>query len=355
LWCSIRDRNSFALASASTTEDDTGWDEGEEDNSGEDEGERPAAVTQWNLSAFRRMDAVPLSPSVQTRADRVRPWANRVVWAMQVVLLGQGLGPSLAGHSRPVQLVGTLLAWAVWTVGLAAVALAHPAGLTTLRLCLTALVGATAWIVVADGPATWQQGMAVVGALAAFATIGSAETATWCIDGPAYPNESRHALKIPIGLAPISAITSALTVAALIAGPLLLAARAWILGALLSAAALGVAWVGVRSLHQLSRRFIVFVPAGFVVHDHLALFDPVLFRRNVVEHIGLALADTDSLDLTLGATGMPLEVLLTEKVELTKLSPDRRTGEVGRTARFLVSPVRPGAVLREAAARRYAV
>lgn len=267
--------------------------------------------------------------------------------------MGSGIGAGLAVHSRPIQLVGTLIAWAVWTAGLGAVALAHPVGLTTIRLCLTALVGCTGWIALADGPAPWQRGAAVVGALCALAALGSAETATWCVDGPAYPNESRHALKTPIGLIPITLIVCALTVASVIGSLLLLAAKAWVAGAVLAFAAAGVVWVGTRSLHQLSRRFVVFVPAGFVVHDHMSLFDPVLFRRNVVEHMGPAVADTDSLDLTLGATGMPLEVHLTEKVELTKLSNDRRTGEAGRTARFLVSPMRPGAVLREAAARKY--
>ncbi len=298
---------------------------------------------------------MPASPSARTQADQFRPWVNRLVWAAQVLAAGSGIGAALALHSRPVQLAGTLLAWAVWTAGLGAVALAHPVGLTTIRLCLTALLGCAGWVAVVQGPTPWQRGAAVVGALASLGALGAAETATWCVDGPAYPNESRHALKTPIGLIPITLIVCALTVSAVIFAVLLIAAKAWIPGAVLVLVAAGVTWVGTRSLHQLSRRFVVFVPAGFVVHDHMSLFDPVLFRRNVVEHMGPAVAHTDSLDLTLGATGMPLEVHLTEKVELTKLSNDRRTGEAGRTARFLVSPMRPGAVLREASARNYAM
>jgi hypothetical protein len=301
------------------------------------------------------MVTVPHSPSARTQADQYRPWVNRIVWAVQVVAVGSALGAALGSHSRPVQIVGTLTAWAVWTVGLASVVLAHPLGLTSIRLCLTALAILAGWVVLASGPAPWQRGAALVGALVALATLGSAETATWCVDGPAYPNESRHALKTPIGLIPITLIVCALTVCSVIGAVLLLAAKAWVPGVVVAIAACGATWAGTRSLHQLSQRFVVFVPAGFVVHDHMALFDPVLFRRNVVEHMGPAIAGTDSLDLTLGATGMPLEVHLTEKVELTKLSNDRRTGEAGRTARFLVSPMRPGAVLREAAARKYAM
>jgi hypothetical protein len=285
----------------------------------------------------------------------MRPWANRIVWGAQVVTLGLAIGAALAGLSRPVQIVGTMLAWIIWTVGLGAVIIAHPLGLTALRFCLTALTGCAAWVAFAPGVQTWQRGLAVVSALLAAALVGSAETATWCIDGPAYPNECRHALKTPINLVPVALVVSILTASSAIAFPLLLAARLWVLGCIAATVAAVMAVVGTRSLHQLSRRFVVFVPAGFVLHDHIALMDPVLFRRNVVETIGPAVVDTDSLDLTLGASGMPLEVHLHEKVELTKLSKDRKTADVGKTARFLVSPMRPGAVIREAAARRYAV
>jgi hypothetical protein len=285
----------------------------------------------------------------------MRPWVNRTIWGVQVVTLGLAIGSALASHSRPVQLVGTVLAWVVWTVGLGSVIIAHPMGLTSLRFCLTALVGCAAWVALATGVPTWQSGLGAVGALLAVATLGSAETATWCIDGPAYPNECRHALKTPTNLVPVAIFVCVLSAASVIAFPLLLAAQAWVLGGFAAVVAVVMAFVGTRSLHQLSRRFVVFVPAGFVVHDHIALMDPVLFRRNVVETIGPAVVDTDSLDLTLGATGMPLEVHLHEKVELTKLSKDRKTADVGKTARFLVSPMRPGAVIREAAARRYAV
>jgi hypothetical protein len=297
---------------------------------------------------------VPSSTAAVTKLDSVRPWINRFVWSIQVVTLGIALGSALGSHSRSVQITGTVLAWAAWTGGLLAVIIAHPIGLTTLRLIMTALVGATVWVCFADGVPLWQRAMAGVGTLLVLATVGSAETATWCVDGPAYPNESRHALKTPIGLLPITAIVCALSAFSFVMFPMLLAARAWVFAAAVGAVAAGMGWLGTRSLHQLSRRFVVFVPAGFVVHDHLVLLDPVLFRRNVVESIAAAPADTDSLDLTLGATGMPLEVLLHEKVELTKLSADRKTGDVGKTARFLVSPVRPGAVVREAQARRYA-
>ena len=63
------------------------------------------------------------------------------------------------------------------------------------------------------------------------------------------------------------------------AGPLLLAARQWVLGAVALVVGAVAVWWGVRVLHGLSRRWVVFVPAGMVVHDPLALVDPVLVPR----------------------------------------------------------------------------
>jgi hypothetical protein len=298
---------------------------------------------------------VPPSLSAATPLDRYRPWVNRVCWVALVGSLGLALGPALASHSRPVQLVGGLLAWVGWALGLAALVIAHPIGLSTLRVCLAAVVGATGWVAFQDGVPVWQRALCVVVTLVVLTVVGSAETATWCVDGPAYPNECRHALKMPTAFVPIAALLCALIAGSFIAAPLLLAARAWVPGSVAVLVAGVAGWGSTRSLHQFSRRFIVFVPAGFVVHDNMALLDPVLFRKNLVERFGPAEVGTDSLDLTLGAAGMPLDISLSEKVELSKLSPDRKTGEMGKTARFLVSPLRPGAVMREAAARNYPV
>jgi len=62
-------------------------------------------------------------------------------------------------------------------------------------------------------------------------------------------------------------------------------------------------------------------------------------------------ADSDSLDLTMGAPGLALELLLTEKVPMTLVKPEERRGEPGASARLLVTPSRPGRVMAEAAER----
>ncbi len=298
---------------------------------------------------------MPPSPDTLTTIDRVRPWVVRALWVTLPITLGVGGQIALNGQSTAVSAVVLIVGAVAWGVGLLALLVPHPLGLTALRFVVPTLLLAGAVVAFTSRVPLWARGMAVLGAMFSALAVLSAETATWCVDGPAYPNESRYALSTPPRELPAAVITCVLISCSLVSGLVLLAAQRWILGGVLVVVGAFLSWGGTQSVHQLSRRFVVFVPAGFVVHDPLAVADPVLFRRALVEYIGPAAVDTDSLDLTLGAAGVPIEVLLEEKVELAKLSADRKTAEVGRTARFMVSPMRPGAVLKEARARTYPV
>ena len=88
------------------------------------------------------------------------------------------------------------------------------------------------------------------------------------------------------------------------------------------------------------------VPAGLVLHDHVLLTDTVLFRRAIVDNVGLAPADTTALDLTGGAPGLAVEVRLNQEVPIG-IAPSR----LGQPARavavdaLLFAPSRPGRLL----------
>ena len=134
------------------------------------------------------------------------------------------------------------------------------------------------------------------------------------------------------------------------AGPLLLAARVWIPGAIATVSGVPLAALLLRALHGLSRRWVVFVPAGVVLHDLLVLSDPVLFQRMTIERLAPASRDTDALDLTERAPGLALELALREPVD-ANLSRSRG-GERVKARAVLFTPTRPGAVLAEAKTRR---
>jgi hypothetical protein len=136
------------------------------------------------------------------------------------------------------------------------------------------------------------------------------------------------------------------------AGPLLLAARQWAVGLVTTIVGLALAALAARSLHALSRRFLVFVPGGIVVHDPMTLTDPVLMARGSLASVGPAAADSDGTDLTLGAGGLVMELRLEQPVSLVLRRPGRSPDETVSTTAVLVCPTRPAAFLAEAGSRR---
>ena len=277
-------------------------------------------------------------------------WLLRVLWLLLPLTVGGIAGDALAGRSQAVRLVAEVLAWSAWTVALVATAIAHPAGLTVLRITAPAVVvGAVAAVVVARPSVPWAVA-AVVSAVAAAVVATGAATADRCVDGASYGPERRLALRIPLPLlaGPLPAAWLLVT-AGITTGPLLLAARNWPAGIAATLIGFAAAAAGARSIHGLSNRFVVLVPAGFVLHDRAALLDPVLFSRGVLDRLGPAEQGTDATDLTLGATGLVLEARLAEPIGIP-LRTGRNDSSMTTVSAVLFSPVRPGRLLEAAAA-----
>lgn len=280
--------------------------------------------------------------------QRLLPWALRAAWAVLAFTAGPALGDALDPRSRPVQLVASVLLWAVWGVVLLATLVPHPLSLTVVR-CATPAAALAAAAVALDGHGT---PLAVSTTALALALAFLPETGTVFVNGPAYPNERRFLLRAPAPLlVGVLGLVWALAVAPLVAGPLLLAARQWIAGGLVLAAGLPLSVVLLRGVHGLSRRWLVFVPAGMVLHDPITLVEPVLFRRQLIVNLGPADAGTAALDLTQAAPGLALELALTEEVPILRTRPGRGRHDAASPSRLLFTPTRPGAVLREAVER----
>lgn len=286
------------------------------------------------------------------KTDQVVRWAVRVLWVALPFTVGGVLGDALAAASRPVQVVATAGLWLAWAVGLVATAVALPLSLTALRVLGPAVVAAALAAALGGHGSALAVGWAAVTAAWVFAPpLGAI-----CVNGPAYPNERRFLLRLPAALlfGPL-ALAWAVTVVGISAGPLLLAARQWILGGLLTVLGLPAAALLLKGLHNLSRRWAVFVPAGLVLHDPLTLVDPVLVRRPSITRMGLAAANTQALDLSQRAPGLAVEIDSREDIDLALVRPGKRLGETVKATRVLLTPTRPGAVLAEAKRRRFPV
>jgi hypothetical protein len=284
------------------------------------------------------------------------PWPARATWALLPLVLGPALGAALDDRSRAVSLTGAGLAWGTWMVVLIAVLLPRTVSLTMLRIAAPLALAAANWAALA-GDRTLLDALAVAGAAVTVVAAFSPLTGDTFVNGSAYGDERRLPLRVPgallFGPVPLAGLAA---VAGPVAGPLLLAARQWVAGAIVLAVGLPLAVFASRSLHGLSRRWVVFVPAGVVLHDHHTMVDPVLFPRRLVTGVGPATADQapDSVDLTARSFGLALALRLSEPVELAPRRPDRAV-EVVPVTTVLFTPTRPGALLAEATRRRLPV
>jgi len=282
--------------------------------------------------------------------ERLLPWLLRGLWAGLPFTTGPALAAVVDSASRPVQLVASTLLWLGWAVGMIAAFAPHPVALTALRVVAPAAVMVAMGAAIAGEPSALAVVWAGVACAWAFApAIGW----TW-VNGPAYPNERRFLLRPPGPLlaGPLP-LAWALSVAGIAAGPLLLAARQWVLGGVVLLVGWPVALLLLKSIHNLSRRWAVFVPAGVVLHDPVVLVDPTLFRRREITAFRPAAADdTGSYDLSQRAPGLAIQLELHEMTTITLLKPGRREGAAIHANGLRFTPTRPGAVLEEARRRR---
>jgi hypothetical protein len=281
------------------------------------------------------------------------PWVVRALWIVLPFAAGPTFDAALSARSRAVQLVASAALWAGWAVVATASLVRHPLSLTLLRCAAPGALAATLIAIVAGGATATERAVAAVVTLAATVVAFLPEVALPFVNGPAYANELRLPLRAPgpLLLGPI-VLAWAAVVGLPAAALLLLAARQWIAGGLALVAAVAAVYVVGRSLHALARRWVVFVPAGVVLHDPMHLTDPILMRRREIRSLTAAPADTDALDLTGGAFGLALEVTIDEEAPLALQRPGRRGPEIVRASKLLFTPTRPGAVLSEARARR---
>jgi hypothetical protein len=278
------------------------------------------------------------------------PWPLRVLWLTLPFTVGPALGQALDGSSRPVQLVAAAIAWAVWAVGIVATLVPRTIGLTYLRIAAPTVFVVGVWAA-ATSDEVAVAAIAAAGAALALVVVLLPTTGDLFVNGSAYGAERRFALRPPAALlfGPVE-IVWALVAAGALTGPLLLAARMWVLGGLATAVGIPLVVFGARSLHQLSRRWLVMVPAGIVIHDPTVVVAQ-LFNTRDIATLRPAPADTGAYDLSGGAPGLALELQLRDTVTLELRQRGRARPTMIHATAVMFTPTRPGAVLREATGR----
>ena len=288
------------------------------------------------------------------RADRAvwLPWMLRVTWVATAAVGWPAVTSAVSERSDGVEAVASIGVVVAWVAGVVAMAIPATVSLTATRVIVPLAPVAGVGALFGGGDTADGVEMMIVGALASLVAM-SGEFGWLFVQASAYGDEERHPLRPPLGFAAAAVLAWTVWAGALIAGPLLLAARAWIPGAVVTAlAVIGTATLPSR-WHQLSRRWLVLVPAGLALHDPVVLGETLMLRRSEVAWIRLARVDTDAADLTGPATGHAIEVG-TDALVTALLAPTRQEprGRAIHLTAFLTSPTRPGHAL-QAAGRRH--
>jgi hypothetical protein len=270
------------------------------------------------------------------------------------VLAAPAFGEALAERSRPVQLVGSAGLWSGWALGLLGLLLPSAATLTAVRMLAPAAPLAVLWAALAGGPSAAQTALAVGCATVAVLAAFTGEFGRQFVQASAYGDESRFPLRPPgqLLVGPLQAMWLIAAVPAM-GGPMLLAARSWVLGTVLTLFGAWFSWLLGRRVHQLTRRWLVFVPAGVVIHDQVVLAETSMFPFSAVLGCGLAAAGTEAADLTGTAPGNALEFRLATAGDKVILAPSRQRPEglALHVRSFIISPSRPGTAVAEARRR----
>jgi hypothetical protein len=296
---------------------------------------------------------LPAGLDIGRMVDRYGLWSARLLWLLGPAAAGPALGRLLTDRGDGAALIVEIAAWAGWFAVLVASLVPAPRSLTVTRIAGPVAVGAGAIIAAVEGLDGATVG-AVVWAVLVTAVLYLPSVGDRMINGSAYGSERRMALRPPgfVMIGPAQVAWLAVFAGLMIPIALALHER-WVPAAIASVVGAAGVWAGGRILHQLSRRWIVFVPAGFVIRDPMQLVDAVLFRRNEVVALGPALADGevagDRTDLSGGARGLALEVALREPTPIAlRVHAEARNLEVSN---IVFTPTLPGAMLREARIR----
>ena len=241
--------------------------------------------------------------------------------------------------SRSVSWVLLTWGWLLWTSVGASLLVPSPMSLTIVRIIvpLSVVVSIAA-----------SQPLAIFCSVVALIVCASPVFVDAMVQGGAYGDESRFALRTPLPYVVPAVIAWLLYTAALIGGSLLLAAQQYIVGAVLVTIGILLSRTIPQRLHRLARRWLVLVPVGIVVHDHLVLHETIMAPSAKILSVARTSDVGEAADLTGGVFGERITIALTEadKVILSKITAKALgTTEALHVKMFCIAPRRLTAAL----------
>lgn len=278
-------------------------------------------------------------------------WTTRLVWIV-VGVAGWSMieGLDLGGVSAGTVAV---LAGGAWILGVGGLSIPAVLTLTLARVAVPTSVPALGAIALAgDDISPDATVTAVIAALVATVIVVQPEFGRHYVQASAYGREERYLLRAPPSYLLAAIVAWLVAVAAGVGAALAFGQGIWWLGAVLTSLMVATTTFSWPRWHRLSRRWLVLLPSGVVVHDHLVLAETLMIPRPDVVGLRLAPADTEAADLTGPAGGHAVELLTRDPVTAIRAAtPAQPRGSALHLQACLVAPTRPGRAL--AAAQAY--
>ena len=257
---------------------------------------------------------------------------THIAWPVRVLWIAFALAPNGFG----------VVAWILWAVVAVGTWIHHPISLTTIRCLAPIVVFCASAYLLSDSLSSANIAVSTCGIISLMlmftADYGSAH-----VQAGAYGNERRFLLRIPAPVVLPTLITWALVATVLVVLESAVQSENYVLGIPLLLALIAMSWKFAPQMHRLSKRWLVRVPAGWVVHDDLLLAENLLVRSHNLVAINFALADSEALDLSGMTRGVPIQISLREMtdVRLSQLGARLlKTMDVLHVQAFLVATTR---------------
>ena len=272
----------------------------------------------------------------------------RITWLSLPLFCGPALSDSFNDFELLLRTTVSITLWAFWALILLSTLLPTPISLAIVRIGAPAAAALSVWSALETGGSAAGIIGLTVSAVAASVAI-SASLGDRFSDGASYGDERRFLLRAPgpvlLLFGPLAWLTS---LAGLTLGPILLLNRNFLFGTLVTLGGLPLSGIASNAIYQLGKRWVVLVPAGILLHDHLSVGDPTLIPRNQIADFSPAKAKTDALDLSQNSFGLSLEIQCVTPLSMMLKKGNRKTvNESSAVESFMINPARPNIVLAE--------
>jgi len=257
------------------------------------------------------------------------------------ILLGLASPWQVLADDSSTALSIALLAWGwtLWVFTAIELLVPSPISLTAVR-CVTPIAVIASFVAVSPVAIFASMVAMIIGFSPLFADV--------MVQGGAYGEEQRFALRTPVPQMLPTVIAWGLLTFFLVGGTLFVADEQYIVGVPLVIAGVVLATRVPKMLHRHSRRWLVIVPAGIVIHDHLVLAETVMSPRSKIAALAVVSEAGESADFTGGVAGARIAVQLREadKIVLSRITAKiLGTTEALHVTTFSVAPRRLQAAL----------